>query len=210
MRRWHYFVLFFLAGFQGFTDYRCFHVCKKAVTFEGVTKEVGVVECKPDAASPTWGDTTGEHGMPVFKYLTHALLTVISFHSFGCAGTFLPLMVDPHKVLDYDNWWNKSLGNIKPYQIPPLSQEVLTKLHNQLDASSDRIWRTRPAEEATKIVALLRDLINSHTETQTYKFSWNLSLYRNPPKQANKVANKHVCYSSFQSFVFTTHFFFFN
>ena len=63
------FCSFFLAGFQGFTDYRCFHVCKKAVTFEGVTKEVGVVECKPDAASPTWGDTTGEHGMPVFKYI---------------------------------------------------------------------------------------------------------------------------------------------
>ena len=113
-------------------------------------------------------------------------------------------MVDPHKVLDYDNWWNKSLGNIKPYQIPPLSQEVLTKLHNQLDASSDRIWRTRPAEEATKIVALLRDLINSHTETQTYKFSWNLSLYRNPPKKANKVTNMFVT-AVFQSFLFTTH-----
>ena len=61
--------LFYFAGFQGFTDYRCFHVCKKAVTFEGVTKEVGVVECKPDAASPTWGDTSGEHGTPVFKYI---------------------------------------------------------------------------------------------------------------------------------------------
>ena len=100
-------------------------------------------------------------------------------------------MVDPHKVLDYDNWWNKSLGNIKPYQILPLSQEVMTKLHNQLDASSDRIWRTRPAEEATKIIALLRELINSHTETQTYKFSWNLSLYRNPPKKANKVSHRN-------------------
>jgi len=98
-------------------------------------------------------------------------------------------MVDPHKVLDYDNWWNKSLGNIKAYKIPPLSAEVMTKLHNQLDASSDRIWRTRPAEEATKIIAPLRELINSHTETQTYKFSWNLSLYRNPPKKANKVKN---------------------
>jgi len=35
--------LFYFAGFQGFTDYRCFHVSKKAVTFKGVTKEVGVV-----------------------------------------------------------------------------------------------------------------------------------------------------------------------
>jgi len=61
-------LFFYLAGFQGFTDHRCFHVCKKPVTFEGVTKEVGVVECKPDAAFPTWGDTTGERGKPVLKY----------------------------------------------------------------------------------------------------------------------------------------------
>ena len=79
----------------------------------------------------------------------------------------------------------------------------MTKLHNQLDASSDRIWRTRPAEEATKIVALLRDLINSHTETQTYKFSWNLSLYINPPKKGNKVTNMFLI-AVLQSFVFTT------
>ena len=70
----------------------------------------------------------------------------------------------------------------------------MTKLHNQLDASSDRIWRTRPAEEATKIIALLRELINSHTETQTYKFSWILSLYRNTPKKS-KQGKKHVSYS---------------
>jgi len=50
-------------------------VCKKAVTFEGVTKEVGVVECKPDAASPTWGDTTGVPGKPVLvALLGHCLL----------------------------------------------------------------------------------------------------------------------------------------
>ena len=63
--------LFYFAGFQGFTDYRCSHVSKKAVTFKGVTKEVGVVECKPDAAFPTWGDTTGERGKPVFKRKSH-------------------------------------------------------------------------------------------------------------------------------------------
>jgi len=60
-----YLLHYFLPGFEGFTDYRCFHVCKKAVTFEGVTKEVGVVECKPDAASPTWGDTSGVPGKSV-------------------------------------------------------------------------------------------------------------------------------------------------
>ena len=136
------------------------------------------------------GDTTGERGKPVFKRKSHIhFLHSFLFTYLGMQEHFFPLMVDPHKVLDYDNWWNKSLGNIKAYKIPPLSAEVMTKLHNQLDASSDRIWRTRPAEEATKIIALLRELINSHTETQTYKFSWNLSLYRNPPKKANKVTN---------------------
>ena len=44
--------LVYFAGFQGFTDYRCFHVCQKAVTFEEVTKKVGIVECKPNAALP--------------------------------------------------------------------------------------------------------------------------------------------------------------
>ena len=100
-------------------------------------------------------------------------------------------MINPHQVLDYENWWNKSLNNIKPYRIPPLSNDIVTKLHNQLDASSDRIWRTRSAEEAPKIIQLLRELINSHTEEHTYKFSWNLSLYKNPPKKANKVSHRN-------------------
>ena len=66
-----YLLHYFLPGFEGFTDYRCFHVhvCKKAVTFEGVTKEVGVVECKPDAASPAWGDTSGVPGKAVLLAL---------------------------------------------------------------------------------------------------------------------------------------------
>ena len=100
-------------------------------------------------------------------------------------------MINPHQVLDYNNWWNKSLNNIKPYRIPPLSNDIVTKLHNQLDASSDRIWRTRSAEEAPKIIQLLRELINSHTAEHTYKFSWNLSLYKNLPKKANKVSHRN-------------------
>ena len=103
--------------------------------------------------------------------------------SFVISGTFLPLMVNPHKLLDYDTWWNKALNNIKPYTIPALSSDIVAKLHNQLDASSDRIWRTRSAEEASKIIDLLRELINSHTEERTFKFSWKLSLYKNPPKK---------------------------
>ena len=44
-------------------------MCKKAVTLEEVTKEAGVVECKPDAASPTWGDTSGDPGKAVLLAL---------------------------------------------------------------------------------------------------------------------------------------------
>lgn len=102
-------------------------------------------------------------------------------------GTFLPLLKDPLKLLDYENWWKKSLGNIKDYVIPALSNDIIQKLHNGLDASTERIWRTRPAEEATKIIDLLRELIDSHREDQTFKFSWGLSIYKNPPKKPNKV-----------------------
>jgi len=123
-------------------------------------------------------------------------------------------MTNPHQVLDYDNWWNKSLNNIKPYRIPPLSNDIVTKLHNQLDASSDRIWRTRSAEEAPKIIQLLRELINSHTEEHTYKFSWNLSLYKNPPKKANKVSHRNcavlLCCIYFKLFASTNHIFWFS
>ena len=97
-------------------------------------------------------------------------------------------MKDPHKVLDYDNWWKKSLGNIKDYVIPALSDDIVKKLHVGLDASAERIWRTRPAEEATKIIDLLRELIDSHREDQTFKFSWGLSIYKIPRKNLTKYA----------------------
>ena len=79
-------------------------------------------------------------------------------------GTFLPLLKDPLKLLEYENWWKKSLGNIKDYVIPALSNDIIQKLHNGLDASTERIWRTCPAEEATKIIDLLKELIDLHRE----------------------------------------------
>ena len=81
---------------------------------------------------------------------------------------FPPADNNPHQVLDYGNWWNKSLNNIKPYRIPPLSNDIVTKLHNQLGASSDRIWRTRSAEEATKIIELLRESLSTLTQKSTH------------------------------------------
>ena len=123
---------------------------------------------------------------------------------FVLLGTFLPLMIDPHKVLDYKNWWNKSLNNIKPYIIPPLSAEIISKLTHQVECSSDKIWRTRPAEEATKIIALLRELINSHTQEHSFKFSWSLSIYKNTPEKANKVAQYQIFNVNFPDFFVET------
>ena len=44
-----------LAGMKHFTDYRCFHFCRREVTLNGVARAVGICECKPDALSPVWG-----------------------------------------------------------------------------------------------------------------------------------------------------------
>jgi len=119
---------FTILWFQNFSDFRCFHFCKKEILLRGVTKCVGIMECKPDAASQQWGDTK---------------LT---------PGNFVLLIKDPHQLLDYDNWWKKSLGNIKPHAIPPLSPDVIQKLQHQLNNSADRIWRTRkPSKKQNKM-----------------------------------------------------------
>lgn len=73
------------------------------------------------------------------------------------------------------------MQNIKPYVIPKLAEDIKIRLHNQLDSSADRIFRTRPAEEAQMIIQEIRN------EEHVYPFRWNLSIYRNPPKKPNKV-----------------------
>ena len=64
-----------LAGMKHFTDYRCFHFCRREVTLNGVARAVGICECKPDALSPVWGDTRCRPGIQV-------CLASLSFHSF--------------------------------------------------------------------------------------------------------------------------------
>ena len=59
-------------GFKHFTDYRCFHFAHRDFTERGVTKSVGMLECKPDACSPIWGDTqlrAGVLALNVYVYL---------------------------------------------------------------------------------------------------------------------------------------------
>ena len=48
---------FMVSGFQHFTDYRCFHFCRRDITHVGRTVNVGICECKPDAMAQVWGDT---------------------------------------------------------------------------------------------------------------------------------------------------------
>ena len=36
-------------------------------------------------------------------------------------------MKNPFKILDYENWWKKYLGNIKDYVIPTLNQDIVKK-----------------------------------------------------------------------------------
>ena len=77
------------SGFEGFTDYRCFHVTKKAVSHNGVTKEVGIVECKPDAATGSWGDTSGTPGRKFFEWHPHQYKN-IEIKMFSACRNFPP------------------------------------------------------------------------------------------------------------------------
>ena len=61
-----------MSGFKHFTDYRCFHFARREFTERGVTKSVGICECKPDACSPVFGDThlrAGVLALNVYIYL---------------------------------------------------------------------------------------------------------------------------------------------
>ena len=73
-------------------------------------------------------------------------------------------MKDPHMVLDFENWWDKKLGNMKPYRIPKLADDIIAKLQLRLDNTAERIWRTRIESEAANIIQSLQSLIDSHKQ----------------------------------------------
>ena len=60
------YVLCMASGFQHFTDYRCFHFCRRDITHHGRTVNVGICECKPDAMAQVWGDTKLRPGKLLF------------------------------------------------------------------------------------------------------------------------------------------------
>ena len=67
-------------------------------------------------------------------------------------------------VLDFENWWDKKLGNIKPYCFPKLADDIIAKLQLRLDNTAERIWRTRSESEAANIIQSLQNLIDSHKQ----------------------------------------------
>ena len=97
-------------------------------------------------------------------------------------GAIVPLMKDPFKVLNYDSWWRKDLNNILPYVIPAVNEDITQKMELQLEDSSNRIDNTRSNGEA--IVSHLQSLIDEQKVEHSFPFSWNLKLYKAPPKKA--------------------------
>ena len=98
-------------------------------------------------------------------------------------GAIVPLMKDPLRVLDYDSWWRKDLHNILPYVIPAVKEDIIEKMEVQLEDSSNRSANTRTNGEA--IVSHLQSLIEEQKVECTFPFSWNLKLYKSPPKKAS-------------------------
>ena len=92
-------------------------------------------------------------------------------------------MKDPLQVLDYDSWCRKHLHNILHYVIPAVKEDIIEKMEVQLEDSSNRIANTRTNGEA--IVSHLQSLIDEQKLERTFPFSWNLKLYKSPPKKAS-------------------------
>ena len=97
-------------------------------------------------------------------------------------GAFIPIMRDPLKLLDYDHWWKKDLGNILPYSIPAVKEDVTSKMEVQLEDSSNRILNTRA--NAHSILQHLQSLIDAGKIAHSFPFTWNLKMYKSPPKKS--------------------------
>ena len=92
-------------------------------------------------------------------------------------------MRNAHQLLDYDNWWKKELNNIKPYVVPAITEEIINKMEVQLEDSSNRIGNTRG--NGDQIVHHLQGLIDELKVARTFLFTWNLKMYKSPPKKAD-------------------------
>ena len=118
------------------------------------------------------------------------LFSIFVFHnlirpSINLPGAIVPIMKNPVQLLDYNkNWWKKDLNNIKPYTIPCVQEDTINKMEMQLEDSANRIGNTRP--NAEMIVSHLQQLIDEQKQERVFPFSWNLRIYRSPPKKGEK------------------------
>ena len=62
--------------------YRCFHFARLEFTEHGVTKSVGICECKPDACLPVFGDTHLRAGvLALNKYIYLLEVSLVTYVS---------------------------------------------------------------------------------------------------------------------------------
>ena len=93
-------------------------------------------------------------------------------------------MKNPLQVLDYENWWKKELNHIKPYTIPSVKEDIIYKMEMQLEDSANRMFNTRA--NAQDIITHLHHLIDEQKKEHVFPFTWNLKIYRSPPKKGEK------------------------
>jgi len=93
-------------------------------------------------------------------------------------------MKNPVQLLDYEHWWKKELDNIRPYKIPAVNEDIINKMEMQLEDSANRISNTRG--NADDIITHLQYLIEEQKQEHIFPFSWNLKMYRSPPKKGEK------------------------
>ena len=99
-------------------------------------------------------------------------------------GHIVPIMKNPVQLLDYEHWWNKDLNKLLPYKVPCVKEEIINKMEMQLEDSSNRNGNTRASAE--QIIHHLQQLINEQKHEFVFPFSWNLKMYRYPPKKGEK------------------------
>ena len=93
-------------------------------------------------------------------------------------------MKNPVQLLDYEHWWKKELNNIKAYSIPSVKNDITSKMEMQLEDSANRIANTR--SNADEIILHLQQLIDEQKKEHVFPFTWNLKMYRSPPKKGER------------------------
>ena len=86
-------------------------------------------------------------------------------------------MKDPHKVLDYDNWWKKSLGNIKDYEkIKRWTVNNARNLKLSIILAKLKVVQVYVSSLSTLLQYLLQDIVRKIGNNQNYTCNFNITL----------------------------------